>query len=324
MNKNKQRSSNIEPKKTKIPKIAKLTKISTYFKEINSLLNQYQNMKISPRKFEISSKIIILRILIQRREAVEKIIRNYFLYKERKSLARKKKIVVKKILTKREISCIKIQQKWRNYKYQKSIKKLIQKEKSKNILWINTMYPNELKIKIFFDDGTSSIKEMSYCPFRQFYYFYITKGRNKNENKKIRFQFLCKDKIYYNKIYPKIQLNGEVIQEATFGDTIFELENAHITPTKIIKHISKFRKDSTASTNNSDYEEVLNLDSNDSDSHCNPILDNKFIRRSKKNSTLNLGKHGNIIPILKGRNPNRKKTVTGKRMVKFGEVIFSY
>lgn len=320
---NQQNSSNIE---------SKHIKISSYIKELFFLLDQFKNIKNDSKKFELSEKIIVCQILKQRKEAAEKILRNYLLYKKRKAFAQKKNLLIQKIINTRKISCIKIQRKWRNFE----IKNLVQNEKSNYILWINTIYPNELKIKIYFEDGTNSIKQMSYCHFRKFFYFYIPKSKNKNERKKIRFQFLCKDKIYYNKIYSKIQLNGEQIQEVIFGEKIFEIEKPNIiTPTKTIASISYSRKGSV-STINSDYFEECGLNF-DNDNFCNFMSHNKimsdddnfnssrkFVRRSKKTATCILSKNPLLTSILKERNPNRRKTITGQKMVKFGDVVFSY
>jgi hypothetical protein len=301
-------------------------------------------------------ELLIKQILKQRNESIIKL-QKFFKIKQFQKKIRQF-LLIKKILLIRKFSIQKIIDNIIEYKRYKTIKKLT--NKLKNCYSISPSINNvtNILIKIFYNQKNYKkfkIYNLNFCPIRKKFVFDIPKKKFIKSNKIFRFVFLINNKIFIDKNYKCILINGIIMNTINFKeyDEKINLLNKTVYKEIIFKNILNQIYFSSDSTNcdseeennnnninnnniNNDYfllnnknkKNYLNLSYNkknvlngiNNNNFNNHINNNIIVNKLKSNDDINLV----IKPILK-RNTRKNKTVKSpKRRVSFGNIQFSY
>ena len=294
----------IEPNEIKL-------KTKKYTKTFNSL---QKIKKAKQKQLKKELKIKILNFLCNKHE----------LFKI------KQRIIILRILQIREKSAIKIQQFWRQSQLKLNIHKL-----SHHVHGCYTISPSinnisKIFIKIYTNDINNldfKILQMRFCPIRKSFVIDIPKNKFCNCSKILHFNFIYKDKIYFDEKYKKILFCNDYVHELNLDDYDKKQQTFDNIYNEIIDKINLKNK-----IENSSFEEDEETDEY-SDLKPNTYLSNdskeiKFIKKSlmeKRFESCDLIKknYSSILrnPYGKRRN-NKKLTLIAKRRVSFGTIEY--
>ena len=253
-----------------------------------------------------------------------------FLCNKHKLCKIKQRIIILRILQIREKSAIKIQQYWKQSQLKLNIHKL-----AHHVHGCYSIYPSINDIsKIFIKIYTSiwntfdyKILPLRFCPIRKSFVIDIPKNKFCNCSKILHFNFIYKDKIYFDEKYKKILFCNDYVHELNLDDYDKKQQTFDNIYNEIIDKINLKNK-----IENSSFEEDEETDEY-SDLKPNTYLSNdskemKFIKKSlmeKRFESCDLIKknYSSILrnPYGKRRN-NKKLTLIAKRRVSFGTIEY--
>ena len=290
-------------------------------------------------------ELLIKQILIKRTESIIKIqsfIRKYQIQKKLKEY-----LIINKILLIRKLSLKKIINNYLNFKRFTTLKKLTNKVKNCYSISPSINNVSNILIKVFYNQRNYNkfkIFKLNFCPIRKKYVFVIPKKKFIKSNKIFRFVFLINNKIFIDKHYKCILINGIIMNTINFKeiDEKINFLNKTIYKDIILKNMLNQMKLISSDSTNFDSEEDNNNEyyflNNKNDFHLlykkNPKnnkkkLINDLINKNNNNKIIifnekNSDNESSLSPksILKTKKNNINKN--NKRKVSFGKVQFSY
>ena len=292
-------------------------------------------------------ELLIKQILIKRTESIIKIqsfIRKYQIQKKLKEY-----FIINKILLIRKLSLKKIINNYLNFKRFATLKKLINKVKNCYSILPSINNVSNILIKVFYNQRNYNkfkFFNLNFCPIRKKFVFDIPKKKFIKSNKIFRFVFLINNKIFIDKHYKCILINGIIMNTINFKeiDEKINFLNKTIYKDIILKNMLNQMKLISSDSTNFDSEEDNN------NNNENYILNNKnnFHLLYKKNPKNNKKKlindlinknNNNKITIFNEKNSDNESSLSpksilktkknninknNKRKVSFGKVQFSY
>ena len=299
-------------------------------------------------------ELLIKQILKQRNESIIKIQKFFKIKQFQKKI--KEILLIKKILLIRKFSIQKIIENILEYKRYKKIKKLT--NKIKNCYSISPSIKNvtNILIKIFYNQKNYKkfkIYNLNFCPIRKKFVFDIPKKKFIKSNKIFRFVFLINNKIFIDKNYKCILINGIIMNTINFKeyDEKINLLNKTVYKEIILKNMLNQIKSFSSDSTNCDSEEENNINNinnnndyfllNNKKNYLNLSYNRKNVLNginNKNNNIINNHINNNIIfnklksnddikiikPILKRKTRKNQTVKSPKRRVSFGNVQFSY
>ena len=290
-------------------------------------------------------ELLIKQILIQRTESIIKIqsfIRKYQIQKKLKEY-----LIINKILLIRKLSLKKIINNYLNFKRFTTLKKLTNKVKNCYSISPSINNVSNILIKVFYNQRNYNkfkFFNLNFCPIRKKFVFDIPKKKFIKSNKIFRFVFLINNKIFIDKHYKCILINGIIMNTINFKeiDEKINFLNKTIYKDIILKNMFNQMKLISSDSTNFDSEEDNNNEyyflNNKNDFHLlykkNPKnnkkkLINDLINKNNNNKIIifnekNSDNESSLSPksILKTKKNNINKN--NKRKVSFGKVQFSY
>jgi hypothetical protein len=295
-------------------------------------------------------ELLIKQILIKRTESIIKIqsfIRKYQIQKKLKEY-----FIINKILLIRKLSLKKIINNYLNFKRFATLKKLINKVKNCYSISPSINNVSNVLIKVFYNQRNYNkfkFFNLNFCPIRKKFVFDIPKKKFIKSNKIFRFVFLINNKIFIDKHYKCILINGIIMNTINFKeiDEKINFLNKTIYKDIILKNMLNQMKLISSDSTNFDSEEDNNNNNNNNE---NFLLNNKnnFHLLYKKNPKNNKKKlindlinknNNNKIIIFNEKNSDNESSLSpksilktkknkinknNKRKVSFGKVQFSY
>jgi hypothetical protein len=288
-------------------------------------------------------ELLIKQILIKRTESIIKIqsfVRKYQIQKKLKEF-----YIINKILLIRKLSLKKIINNYLNFKRFATLKKLINKVKNCYSISPSINNVSNILIKVFYNQRNYNkfkIFNLNFCPIRKKFVFDIPKKKFIKSNKIFRFVFLINNKIFIDKHYKCILINGIIMNTINFKeiDEKINFLNKTIYKDIILKNMLNQMKLISSDSTNFDSEEDNN------NNNENYLLNNKnnFHLLYNKNIVINnknlINKNNNIIfnkkfssneeisfspkSILKTKIRKNNINKNSLRKVSFGKVQFSY
>lgn len=206
-------------------------------------------------------ELLIKQILIKRTESIIKIqsfVRKYQIQKKLKEF-----FIINKILLIRKLSLKKIINNYLNFKRFATLKKLINKVKNCYSISPSINNVTNISIKVFYDQRNYKkfkIFKLNFCPIRKKYVFDIPKKKFIKSNKIFRFVFLINNKIFIDKHYKCILINGIIINTINFKeiDEKINFLNKTIYKDIILKNMFNQMKLVSSDSTNFDSEEDNN------------------------------------------------------------------
>ena len=296
-------------------------------------------------------ELLIKQILIKRTESIIKIqsfVRKYQIQKKLKEF-----FIINKILLIRKLSLKKIINNYLNFKRFAILKKIINKVKNCYSISPSINNVTNISIKVFYNQRNYKkfkIFKLNFCPIRKKYVFDIPKKKFIKSNKIFRFVFLINNKIFIDKHYKCILINGIIMNTINFKeiDEKINFLNKTIYKDIILKNMFNQMKLISSDSTNFDSEEDNNNNNNEyyflnnkNDFHLlykkNPKnnkkkLINDLINKNNNNNNkiiifnekLSSDNESSLSPksILKTKKNSINKN--NKRKVSFGKVQFSY
>ena len=291
-------------------------------------------------------ELLIKQILIKRTESIIKIqsfVRKYQIQKKLKEF-----FIINKILLIRKLSLKKIINNYLNFKRFATLKKLINKVKNCYSISPSINNVSNILIKVFYNQRNYNkfkFFNLNFCPIRKKFVFDIPKKKFIKSNKIFRFVFLINNKIFIDKHYKCILINGIIMNTINFKeiDEKINFLNKTIYKDIILKNMLNQMKLISSDSTNFDSEE-------DNNNNENYLLNNKnnFHLLYKKNPKNNKKKlindlinknNNNKIIIFNEKNSDNESSLSpksilktkknninknNKRKVSFGKVQFSY
>ena len=292
-------------------------------------------------------ELLIKQILIKRTESIIKIqsfIRKYQIQKKLKEY-----FIINKILLIRKLSLKKIINNYLNFKRFATLKKLINKVKNCYSISPSINNVSNILIKVFYNQRNYNkfkIFNLNFCPIRKKFVFDIPKKKFIKSNKIFRFVFLINNKIFIDKHYKCILINGIIMNTINFKeiDEKIKFLNKTIYKEIILKNMLNQMKLISSDSTNFDSEE----DNNNNNENYLLNYKNNFHLLYKKNPKNNKKKlindlinknNNNKITIFNEKNSDNESSLSpksilktkknninknNKRKVSFGKVQFSY